>query len=51
VLWPAYSTMMALAVVAALWQESRGGPAPWNKLTRTGVVSHDASPLLSGVTE
>jgi cellulose synthase/poly-beta-1,6-N-acetylglucosamine synthase-like glycosyltransferase len=51
VLWPAYSTMMALTVVAALWQESRGGPAPWNKLARTGVVSHDASPQLSGVAE
>ncbi|WP_210506488.1 glycosyltransferase family 2 protein [Naasia sp. SYSU D00057] len=41
VLWPAYSTFTALVVVAGLWQERNGAPAPWNKFERTGVV--DAS--------
>ncbi|WP_265445790.1 glycosyltransferase [Flexivirga meconopsidis] len=41
-LWPLYSTGMALVVVTGLWQELRGQQASWNKMTRTGVVSATA---------
>lgn len=38
-LWPVYSVMMSVTLVAALISELRGQPARWNKLERTGVVS------------
>lgn len=38
-LWPVYSTAVAAVMVAAIWQELRGGPAAWNKMQRTGIVS------------
>lgn len=40
-LWIAYSALLSLVVVVALWQELRGSEARWNKLTRTGVISRD----------
>ncbi|MGH3095011.1 MAG: glycosyltransferase [Streptosporangiales bacterium] len=42
VLWPLYSVLMSVVVVASIAYELRGGPAPWNKLDRTGVVSRQA---------
>ncbi|UFU06791.1 glycosyltransferase [Ruania halotolerans] len=38
-LWPIYSTALAAVMACALWKEARGGPASWNKMVRTGVVS------------
>ncbi|QOR72532.1 glycosyltransferase family 2 protein [Ruania alkalisoli] len=38
-LWPVYATALAAVMACALWKEARGGPASWNKMTRTGVVS------------
>lgn len=39
-LWPLYSTGMAMVVATGLWQEIRGKKASWNKMVRTGVVSN-----------
>jgi cellulose synthase/poly-beta-1,6-N-acetylglucosamine synthase-like glycosyltransferase len=43
VLWPAYSIGMAAVMAAAIVLEFRGGPASWNKLERSGVVTAAAS--------
>lgn len=38
-LWPAYSVLIGLTMLSALYSEARNKPAKWNKLDRTGVVS------------
>lgn len=43
VLWPVYSVVMAAVMATAIVLEIRGGPAPWNKLARSGVVTGVAS--------
>jgi poly-beta-1,6-N-acetyl-D-glucosamine synthase len=38
-LWPLYSVLVGLTLIAGLWLEARRAPSRWNKLERTGVVS------------
>lgn len=49
VLWPFYSLIMAAVMLASICRELRGGPAPWNKLERSGIVSASESRQYAGL--
>ncbi|MDO5683314.1 MAG: glycosyltransferase family 2 protein [Propionibacteriaceae bacterium] len=42
-LWPVYSVLMSATLIKGLAQELTRAPNQWNKLDRTGVVSHALS--------